>query len=149
MYRLGPELRPEFPARPALAAAGFSFVAAPTWNFPLRLVVVELPFELARRRRRLNRAMVGAALAAVAIMWAGSANAECVCGCVNGQVQAICERAIDPRPICTNICVAAPPVTMPVPQLLLPAPPIGATDCTQVQVLNPATNAYELRQVCR
>ena len=76
------------------------------------------------------------------------ANASCVCRCVDGEVQALCESTIDIPPICPpKICPIVPPSIEPIQKPTLP--PIGTKECRQVQVLNPDTNRYEWRTVCQ
>jgi hypothetical protein len=75
------------------------------------------------------------------------ANAACVCQCVNGQVQAICQSAIDLRPMCSSaICPIVPPALKPIESVKLP--PLGTTQCHNEQVLNPATHKYEWKRLC-
>lgn len=52
------------------------------------------------------------------------ANASCSCECVNGQMQALCDSAID-------------------------LPPIGTSQCWQEQVYNPMLNDYEWQEICQ
>lgn len=76
-----------------------------------------------------------------------TAQAACVCRCVNGTVQAICTSSLDIRPICSpTICPIAPPSIAPIQPPRVP--PIGTSRCVQRQVLNPYTNQYEWREVC-
>ena len=79
---------------------------------------------------------------------AGGAHAECVCRCVNGSVQALCSGSLDIEPICApTLCPIVPPAIRPIDPPTIP--PIGTSACRSEQVLNPATNRYEWRQVCR
>jgi len=88
------------------------------------------------------------AVALYVVALATPANARCVCRCINGQVQDVCDSAIDIPPICTpQICPITPPSIAPIPKPTIP--PLGTTSCRQVQVLNPRTNQYEWRQVCQ
>lgn len=85
-------------------------------------------------------------LASVLIV--SDANADCVCRCTNGQNAPLCSSALDIPPICPpRVCPIQPPSIAPVqaPQL----PPLGTQNCWQQQVLNPYTNQYEWRRVCR
>mgnify|MGYP006279490151 CR=1 FL=1 len=90
-------------------------------------------------------------LAALAILQAGvlsgPAEARCICRCVNGSVEPICDSALDIPPICgMQICPIVPPSIAPLAPLTVP--PIGTTNCQMQQVLNPATGQYEWRQLC-
>jgi hypothetical protein len=91
---------------------------------------------------------------AAAILLAGlglnisQARADCVCRCVNGQVQALCANAIDMKPICSpTICPIAPPAVQPIQAPRVP--PIGTTQCRQAQVMNPVTKQYQWQTVCK
>jgi len=77
-----------------------------------------------------------------------SANAACVCRCVNGEVRALCSSSIDLPPICPpTVCPITPPSVAPIQAPRIP--PIGTTVCRQAQVVNPHTGRYEWREVCR
>ena len=68
------------------------------------------------------------------VAFIASAEARCVCRCVNGDVQPICESAIDLPPICApQICPLAPPSVTPI--MPPTVPPIGTTGCEEKQVL--------------
>lgn len=87
-------------------------------------------------------------LMALLALSGGAAQADCVCRCVNGQVQAICSSPLDLRPLCApQLCPITPPTIRPLqmPQL----PPLGASSCEQRQVLNPYTGRYEWRTLCQ
>ncbi len=87
------------------------------------------------------------ALSALAGM-ASRADARCVCRCVNGAVEPICESPLDLPPICSlQICPLVPPAVTPIAPLTIP--PVGTTSCQMQQVLNPATGQYEWRQLCQ
>ena len=76
-----------------------------------------------------------------------TAMADCVCRCVNGQMQAICTSTLDIPPICPpTICSIAPPSIQPIPTPRIP--PIGTTRCAPQQVYNPYTGRYEWKEVC-
>ena len=75
------------------------------------------------------------------------AQASCECRCVGGETQALCSSSIDIPPICpTTVC----PIPLPsiAPIRLSGLPPLGTTQCSQQQVLNPSTHQYEWRRVC-
>jgi hypothetical protein len=76
------------------------------------------------------------------------AAAACVCRCVNGNVQAICQSAIDVQPICSpQVCPVVPPSVAPIQAPRVP--PVGTKTCNQEQIFNPNTSKYEWRTVCR
>ena len=76
------------------------------------------------------------------------ASAACVCRCVGGEVKALCQSSIDLPPICApQVCPIVPPAVAPIPAPRVP--PIGTSSCKEVQVLNPVTNRYEWRSVCK
>jgi hypothetical protein len=78
---------------------------------------------------------------------ASAANAACVCRCVNGNMEPICESAIDLQPICPpTICGIVPPSIQPIAPPILP--PLGASSCGPEQVQNPYTHMYEWRTIC-
>jgi hypothetical protein len=64
-----------------------------------------------------------------------AAQARCVCECVSGHVEHICESAIDIPPICApTICPIVPPSIAPIETPALP--PLGTTSCHMTQVWN-------------
>jgi hypothetical protein len=76
-----------------------------------------------------------------------AASAACICRCVNGNVQAICQRAIDAQQSCSpQACPIPPPAVAPIAAPRVP--PIGTKTCSNEQVYNPNTNRYEWRNVC-
>ena len=84
----------------------------------------------------------------VVVLISTPSSAECVCRCVNGQMQPLCQNAIDLPPICPpTVCNITPPSLVPIQQPRVP--PIGTTGCRQAQVQNPRTGQYEWREVCR
>lgn len=86
--------------------------------------------------------------AATVVLLTPAAHAGCSCECVNGQVQAICDSAIDLRPICApRVCGIAPPSVAPVQPPMLP--PLGTSSCAPQMVQNPQTMMYEWRTICR
>ena len=81
------------------------------------------------------------------LMLGFDASAGCTCTCMNGQPVALCSSTLDIKPICAPaICPVPPPAVRPIDPPKLP--PIGAQNCQQEQVLNPATKQYEWRRVC-
>jgi hypothetical protein len=76
-----------------------------------------------------------------------NADASCVCRCVDGEVQPLCDSSIDLPPICAPaVCAITRPSIAPIRPPVLP--PVGTSSCSQRQVLNPATNRYEWRSIC-
>jgi hypothetical protein len=76
-----------------------------------------------------------------------SAEASCVCRCVDGQMQPLCSSSIDLPLICPmTTCPLTPPSIAPIQPTQLP--PLGTSQCSQGQVLNPATRQYEWRSIC-
>ena len=75
------------------------------------------------------------------------AQASCECRCVDGSMQALCSSAIDLPPICPSGGCALPPASI-APLRLPGLPPLGTTQCSERQVLNPATQQYEWHRIC-
>jgi hypothetical protein len=73
-------------------------------------------------------------LLAFAVMMIGaSAKAGCTCECANGQMQPLCENAMDMPPICPpTICPIASPSIAPIPTPMVP--PIGTSECQPERV---------------
>lgn len=89
---------------------------------------------------------IGAAL--LGLFLATSAQGQCVCRCVNGEMRPLCTSAIDLPPICPpTVCPLTPPSIAPIQPPTLP--PLGTTSCSQQQVYNPRTGQYEWRSICR
>lgn len=85
--------------------------------------------------------------AAALVTLSGRADAACTCACINGVMQAICQNAIDLKPICPpTVCGIVPPSIAPIQRPRVP--PIGTTSCRQAQVYNQATRRYEWRELC-
>ena len=111
-----------------------------------------LPRPALRRFGRAGAALpalvlVGLVLAATTLS-PGSAEAACVCRCVDGKPKAICASGTDIPPICnTMVCPLAAPRRTPLDTRELP-PPIKP-GCTNKQILNPATGQYEWAQLCQ
>jgi hypothetical protein len=75
------------------------------------------------------------------------ATAACTCQCVNGQVEAICQSAIDLKPLCSpTLCPLVPPALRPIESPTLP--PLGTTQCHNQQVWNPSQGRYEWVRLC-
>jgi hypothetical protein len=88
-------------------------------------------------------------LFALALLLPGgaTANAACSCQCVDGQVQPLCQSAIDLPPVCApTICpIAAPSLPPLTPPILAP---LGTSQCSQAQICDPSGNC-QWQQVCR
>ena len=94
------------------------------------------------------RTIMSAALVAMSLTCASEAAAECVCGCIDGQLGVICNGSMQAPPVCApRVCPVAPS-SMP-PRVAQLTPPPGTTRCFMAQVLNPSTGQYEWTEVCR
>ena len=94
-----------------------------------------------------------ATLAILALMGgllvSGAASAKCVCRCVEGLPQSVCENPNDVPAICgSGACPPAMPSIAPPAWNRPTVPPVGTTDCPWKQVVNPRTGVYEWRQIC-
>lgn len=75
------------------------------------------------------------------------ANAECICQCVDGQMQPLCQSSIDLPPICPPaVCPIAPSSITPLNPPTLP--PLGTSQCRQARVCDTFGNC-QWQQVCR
>lgn len=96
----------------------------------------------------IRSVMLSLALGAAGSLLPIPSFAACSCECINGSVQAVCSNSLDIRPICPpRICPIVPPSIQPIQTPYIP--PIGTSGCRQEQVLNPYTNQYEWRSICR
>ncbi len=89
------------------------------------------------------------ALIAVALVvgMSAMAHADCTCRCVDGEMQPICDNAIDFRPICPPaICPIDVPSIAPLSPPILP--PLGTSSCRQARVCDTRGNC-QWQQVCR
>jgi hypothetical protein len=80
------------------------------------------------------------------LLGGAAANATCTCQCVDGQLQPLCQSAIDQPPVCApTICPIAapslPPLTFPI------LPPLGTSQCRQAQICD-KLGKCEWQQVC-
>ncbi len=76
--------------------------------------------------------------------WAG---ADCYCTCINGQNQALCDSAIEIRPICgSRVCPIEPPSVKPINPPIVP--PIGTKHCDQELVWDHNLGKYVWKQIC-
>ena len=81
-------------------------------------------------------------IALMVLLLGGAANAACTCQCVDGQMQPLCQSAIDLPPICpATACPIAPPAITPLNPPVLP--PLGTSQCRQ------AVGNCQWQQVCR
>ena len=88
------------------------------------------------------------AIALLFVSITSEVRANCICRCVNGNMQAICSSSIDIQPICPpTICQIVPPSIAPIQSPTIP--PIGTTNCAPQQVLNPYTHVYEWKSICQ
>lgn len=76
------------------------------------------------------------------------AQASCECRCVGGSMQSLCSSSIDIPRICPATTCELPPLSL-APIQAPPLPPLGTSQCSQRQVLNPETRQYEWRNICR
>lgn len=83
----------------------------------------------------------------VIMMLATPASANCVCRCVDGEMQPLCSNSIDIPPVCMpTVCAIVPPSITPITPPSIP--PLGTSECSQRQVQNPDTGRYEWQRVC-
>ena len=89
-----------------------------------------------------------ALIASIAIGFcASTAHAECICQCVNGHMQPLCNSAIDLPPICPpTICPIMGPSIAPINPPAIP--PIGTSECHQARVCDTFGNC-RWQQVCQ
>lgn len=87
-------------------------------------------------------------LAAVAFLLLGicRADAECVCQCIDGQMEPLCQNATDLSPICPpTICPITAPSIAPVAPPAIP--PLGTSQCRQARVCDTFGNC-QWQRVC-
>ena len=88
-----------------------------------------------------------ATLVVLLFLFAADAEAACVCRCVDGKIQPICDRGTDLRPRCTKkFCPVPPPSAKPVAPKIVP--PFGTKSCAMKQVLTPDTRRYQWQRIC-
>jgi hypothetical protein len=87
-------------------------------------------------------------LAAAALLASmAHANANCVCQCVDGQMQPLCQNSIDLPPMCPpTICPISSPSIAPINPPTLP--PLATSQCRQARVCDAFGNC-QWQQVCR
>lgn len=80
------------------------------------------------------------------LLWSFPASADCVCACVNGRVQTLCDSSLEISPICSpRICPVLTPSIRPIQSPRIP--PVGASFCRQEMVWTGFS--YEWMRVCR
>ena len=95
-------------------------------------------------RKSGNYFILGSALLICASQ---NATAACMCQCVSGRVEAICQSAIDLKPICSPaLCPLVPPSLKPIETPAVP--PVGTSQCHNKQVWNQNTERYEWVRLC-
>ena len=89
---------------------------------------------------------VGCVMAVMTL--ASIAYADCVCRCVGGEMRPICQSPLEVPPICPpTVCQIVPPSVAPIGVPMVP--PVGTSQCSPRQVLNPYTNQYEWKTICK
>ena len=84
---------------------------------------------------------IGLVIVSAAIMafWMNAASAECICQCVNGHMQPLCQNAIDLPPICPpTICPIMSPSIAPINPPTIP--PIGTSGVADPRLIPFATS---------
>ena len=77
-------------------------------------------------------------------------NAACECKCISGSLKLSCKGKTDFKPICAPRICTKPKSVVPVKRKFVPPPPVVKfSDCEQRKVLNPSTNKYIWRTICR
>ena len=89
---------------------------------------------------------VGLIAAAGLAAFVSSAHAECICQCVNGQMQPLCTNSIEIPPICPpTICLIMSPSIPPIATPMIP--PIGTSSCHPARVCDTFGNC-QWQTVC-
>lgn len=79
--------------------------------------------------------------------YVGTAQADCVCRCVNGKVQPLCQNSLDVPTVCLpTLC--PPDVPLIAPRSAPSIPPIGAKSCRQARICDKHGDC-RWRKVCR
>jgi hypothetical protein len=139
-------------AAPAVLVQGPAIAGGPAENLTPVIAVTSYVGEVSRYRpadRGPNRdgAMRLLLAAAFVLLLTGESRASCVCRCIDGEMQPLCESSVDVPPVCpATICALVPPSVTPMQPPVVP--PVGTSQCSQRQVLNPTTRRYEWRSVC-
>jgi hypothetical protein len=82
-----------------------------------------------------------------ALLLTAESQAACVCRCVDGAMQPLCDSSIDLPPVCpAAVCAIPPPAIKPIQPLAIP--PLGTSQCSPRQVVNPNTRRYEWISIC-
>lgn len=84
----------------------------------------------------------------------GIMSAECVCSCVNGRVEALCDNSFEMRPMCEmRLCEQEMPPPFKEPEMMFDdavrLPEFGTNKCSNERVYNEMTNQYEWQVICR
>ena len=80
----------------------------------------------------------------------GTAVADCVCQCVNGELAAICSGNISVQPTCAPRSCPAPDSSLSTARNQLVSSRGGnGSDCAPRQVLDPISGKYEWQVLCR
>jgi hypothetical protein len=92
---------------------------------------------------------MGSVLFALALLLIGGSAAEaaCTCQCVNGQMQPVCDSAINPPMVCPP-AVCRPPKPSVAPVIPPNVMGLGGSECEQAQVCD-ASGKCTWEQVCR
>jgi hypothetical protein len=84
---------------------------------------------------------------ALALSIATVASGNCVCACISGEVQAICQSSIDVEPICApRVCPIAPPAIEPITAPRVP--PVGTSECGPRLVYDDENDQYVWTTLC-
>ena len=76
--------------------------------------------------------------------------AACECKCISGSVRLSCIGKTDFKPICAPRICAKSKTIVPIKRKFVPPPPVVKfSDCEQRKVLNPGTNKFIWRTICR
>lgn len=76
----------------------------------------------------------------------GATHAECICQCVDGEMEPLCESSIDLRPICPlTMCPIVAPSTAPIDTPTIPPP--GTSQCKPARVCDTFGNC-RWQRVC-
>ena len=83
------------------------------------------------------------------VAFVGTALADCVCQCVNGEVAAICTGNIAVQPQCAPRSCPAPSASLSMARNLQVSSQGGGSDCAPQQVMDPVSGKYEWKVLCR
>lgn len=118
-----------------------------TWGALGDQYVSGLAYEVPSRLGGLHMKATIIIGALLSLLWSTQTNAGCLCQCVNGQMQPLCDNSIEIPPICPPvICPIAPPSIAPIQPPTIP--PLGTSFCRQAQVCDTYGNC-RWQQVCQ